>query len=153
MDALLALATLAAVGYFLVWKDFLEPLIKGQGQRSRVKSSPPLPAYRARSRRSAGSNVVNGGSALPAAPGEGSNVQNVQPAIAPPAAEISPGAPAGEAFTLTPRELQQLADALAARATGATVEEALARGFSVKKGGSAGYKRAKELFDLATKAP
>lgn len=152
MDTLLALATLAAVGYFLVWQDFLKPLL-GLDRRQRVKDLPGLPAGRLRPRRSRRSNTVNAGSAQQNAAGEGSNVQNVQALASAPDAPIAPGAPAGEGFTLSPSELQQLAEAIAARAAGATVEEALSRAFGVRKGGSAGYRRAKELFDAATKAP
>jgi hypothetical protein len=149
MDALLALITFGAVVYFLVWKDLIEPLMKPRS----VNHSGVRTAFKRRSRRSRSSNVVNAGSGQQNAAQPPVNVLNVQAAPAAPAAESSPGAPAGEGFTLTPRELQQLAEALAARATGSTVEEALVRGFGVKKGGSQGYRRAKELFDTATKAP
>lgn len=153
MDGFLSLAALAAAAYFLVWKDLIQPWLGLDKRAKPVKSSPPLPPYRARSRRSAGSNVVNAGSAQQSAPGEGSNVQNVQPVATAIVAAVGTDSSSSEQFTLTPRELQQLAETIAARAAGATVEEALARGFGVKKGGSAGYTRAKRLFDAATKAP
>ena len=69
------------------------------------------------------------------------------------AAQIAPAAGADGALLITPNELQQLAGALAARATGATVDEAIQRGFGLKKGGGPSYKRARELFDAATKPP
>jgi hypothetical protein len=155
MDVLLALATIAAVAYYVWWEDYIKPAL-GLDKPPRVRNSPPLPAYRARSARSARSNVLNAGSGQQDAAVASSNVQNVLPpgaaaaaAIAAPGGDVSPS----DHLTLTPRELQQLANAITARAAGSTVEEALYQGFSVRKGGSAGYKRAKELFDTATKAP
>ena len=149
MDGLLALITLGTVGYFLVWKDLIEPLLRAGS----VKHSAPRAAFKLRSRRSARSNTLNGGSAQQNAKQEGSNVPNVQP----PRPAGQPGtaseSSSSEGFTLTPRELQQLAGAIAARAGGATVEEAIRTGFGAKKGASKDYVRAKELFDAATKAP
>ena len=81
------------------------------------------------------------------------NVQNVQD---PPAQSSSvSNAPAGESdsFTLSPAELVQLSEALNLYREGATVEQAVCRAFSVTKGGSGGYKRAKAIFDAATVAP
>jgi hypothetical protein len=152
MDALLALITLAALAYFVAWEDYIKPWLVLDKPR-RVKSLPPLPVYRARSARSARSNALNAGSAQQGATFGGSNVQpNVQgsgPSSAPAGLlDVAPGA-----LAITTNELQQLADALILRAKGATVEEAIHGAFGVRKGGGAGYKRAKELFDTATKAP
>lgn len=106
-----------------------------------------------RSQRSERSNAVNAGSAHQDAGSERSGVQSVQPAtaaIAPPAGDV---ATSDGGFTLTPRELVQLAEALHLRREGATVEQAVSQGFGVTKGGSVGYVRAKALFDAATVAP
>ena len=149
MDGFLSLVALGLAGYFLVWKDLIEPLLRPRV----VKTSAPRAAFKLRSRGSARSNSLNAGSGQQNAVQPPVNVQpNVQgsPAIAvPPGATEAPGG----TLLITPNELQQLSEALVLRAKGATVEEAIGQGFGVKKGGSAGYKRAKELFDTATKAP
>jgi hypothetical protein len=152
MDMLLALGTLAAVGYFLVWQDFLRPLL-GLDRPQRVKSSPPLPAYRQRSRVRNLANTANAGSARQNAKEEGENVRRNVPRSPATGATIAlaPAAP-GE-LVITENELQQLAGALSARAAGATVEEAIYKGWGLKKGGGPSYRRAKELFDVATSPP
>ena len=145
MDVLLAVVTLAAVVYFVGWEDYLEPWITPYLQKS-VKHLPTNAAAQPRSRRSRIPNVTNVRSRRQNtkidAPNVPTNVPR-SPAEAPP-----PGA-----FLISANELQQLANAISARANGATIEEAILRGFGEKKGSAAGYKRAKELFDAATKAP
>lgn len=130
--------------------------LRGQLPRPRresVKNSPARPVYKLRSRGSRGSNAANAGSAHREAVQAPVNVPaNVRSSPAIVLAPGSPAAPSG-ALAITPNELQQLAAALAERAGGATVEEAVFRGFGVKKGGGAGYKRARELFDAATSPP
>jgi hypothetical protein len=49
------------------------------------------------------------------------------------------------------QELTQLARAITLKAQGATKQGAVEGGFGVKKGGTEGYRRAVELFDLATR--
>lgn len=115
-------------------------------RRPTVKNNPPRRAFKLRSRRSNVQNVLNAGSTHQEAK---EPVLNVQP---PAQAPAPPAAPAG-AMTLTPIELTQLAEAVRRRAEGATVEEAIFAGFGAKKGASAAYVRAKELFDLATGVP
>lgn len=153
LDTLAALAVLGALVYYCIWADWLRPLLFGRGAPKSVKHSAQRRGFKLRSRGSARSNVLNAGSAH-----QGATFAplNVQPAAAAPAAIAAPaGAPgaAGDQLTLTPVELGQLAAAVALRTRGETVEEALLGGFGVRKGGSAGYRRAKELFDLATRAP
>lgn len=107
-------------------------------------------------KRSEGSNVqnaVNAGSEHQGAAPAIVNVQNVQPTIAPPATAAGDAGQPGDRFTLLPRELAQLGEAINLRREGATVEEAVCRAFGVTKGGSENYKRAKALFDAATIAP
>lgn len=119
----------------------------------RAGSRRRAPAFKARSPRSERSNAVNAGSGHQDARSAPVNVPaNVQPEreSAPP--EPAPGAPDG-AFTLSQRELIQLAEALHLRAEGATVEQAVSRAFGVSKGGSEGWKRAKALFDASTIVP
>lgn len=128
--------------------------LRGQmPRRESVSNSAPRRAFKMRSQRSKRSNAVNAGSEHQDATGDGSNAQSVQPEIAPPATPAAPGAPAGEAFTLSPRELVQLGEALTLYREGATIEQAVCRAFSVTKGGSEGWKRAKSLFDAATVPP
>jgi len=151
LDVLAALAVLAALVYYCVWCDWLRPLLFG-GAKS-VSRSAPRRAFRLRSRGSARSNATNAGSGHQGATFAPVNVQAFPAAPAAPSAPAGTPAAAGEALTLTPGELAQLAAAVALRARGATVEEALLGGFEVRKGGSANYRRAKELFDTATRAP
>jgi hypothetical protein len=47
MDVFLGLLTLAFVAYFVLWEDFLKPLLGLDTPRT-VKNSPPLPAYKRR---------------------------------------------------------------------------------------------------------
>lgn len=152
MDALLGLITLALVVYYVFWQDFLKPLLGLDKPRS-VKPLPPLPAYRKRSRVRNPENAPNAGSAQQHAK---SDAANVPPNVPSSAGDRAPGGaleqPAG-VLQITPNELQQLAAAIAARATGATIEEAIFKGWGLKKGGGPSYKRAKDLFDEATRAP
>lgn len=118
-----------------------------------VKPKRSAPAFKARSRRSNVQNAPNAGSGHTEAV---QPVVNVQPSAAAPtqiAPPLAPAAPGDDHLTLTPRELAQLAEALHERAGGATVEEALKRAFGVSKGASAGYVRAKALWDAATVPP
>jgi hypothetical protein len=128
-----------------------------------VKRKAPRRAFKARSKGSRVQNAPNAGSGQQEAKQPSVHVQpNVQRSAVATAepAEIAPSTtPAGDApereegFTLTPRELLQLTEALYLRQEGATVEEALGQAFGVKKGASAGYVRAKALWDAATVAP
>jgi hypothetical protein len=125
--------------------------LRGQlPQRESVKTSAPRRSYK---RRSAGSNVLNAGS------GHQERVRlpvNVQPNVqgsGPLGTHDTEDTAAGDSLLIQPNELHQLAEALKLRSKGATVEEALSGGFGVRKGGSAGYKRAKALFDAATQPP
>lgn len=137
----------------------------GPPSRPTTTPAPPAPgaggagssrrrtAFKPRSVRSERSNVVNAGSGHQDARSASVNVHaNVQPerASAPP--EPPPVAADG-AFTLSQRELIQLAEALHLRSEGSTVEQAVSRAFGVSKGGSEGWKRAKGLFDAATIVP
>lgn len=128
------------------------PARVAEGPQS-VKPKRPTQGFKARSRRSNVQNAVNAGSEHSKAVQPVLNVQPVEPV----ATQIAPApaatAVAEECLTLTPRELVQLAEALHERASGATVEEALGRAFGVKKGASAGYVRAKALWDAATVPP
>lgn len=118
-----------------------------------VKNKPPRRAFKLRSRRSNVQNVVNAGSGQQEAEKPPVNVQPNAPLEQPPApAIVPPAAPAG-GLVITPIELTQLAEAVRVRAEGATVEEAILAGFGAKKGASAAYVRAKELFDAATGLP
>jgi hypothetical protein len=141
---------------------YLTPWKEARATQS-VKRKRRVQGFKPRSARSKGSNAPNAGS------GHQERVQpsvNVQPSVqrsevrTPEPVQIAPSmTPAGDApereegFTLTPRELVQLTEALHQRAEGATVEEALYAAFGVKKGASAGYVRAKALWDAATVAP
>jgi hypothetical protein len=121
-----------------------------------VKNKPRLRGFKKRSGRSERSEPLNAGSGHQDAKPESVQVQpNVQRS-----AEIVPAAPAGatpepagDAFTLTGRELMQLTEAINRRREGATVEEAICGAFSVTKGGSEGYRRAKAIWDAANTVP
>ena len=152
MDTLLALITFVALIYFVGWEDYIKPLLGLDRPRS-VKSSPDRASIKLRSRRSRRANVQNTGSAHHSAKEEPANVPANVPRSGLLESAGAPGVPAGEGFTLSQRELQQLAEAIAARAGGSTVDEAIVKGFGLKKGGGPSYRRAKELFDAATKAP
>lgn len=152
MDALLAIITLAALAYFVAWEDHIKPWL-GLDKPQRVKSLPPLPAYKSRSRRSRGSEPANVGSVHQSAKIWPQNVPANVPGSPATGATIPPAASASDTILITPNELQQLAEAVAARASGATIDESIYRGFGLKKGGGPGYRRARELFDLATAPP
>jgi hypothetical protein len=126
---------------------------KGGDEGESVKKKPRSAAFRKRSQRSDVQNAVNAGSGHQDATAPTVNVQNVQ--VAPSAQTVPPGdaGQPSDGFTLSSGELVQLADALHRRREGATVEEAVSRAFSVTKGGSEGWKRAKALFDAATALP
>jgi hypothetical protein len=64
---------------------------------------------------------------------QGANVQAEPPAVPPPTLD----------------ELRKLARAIEHNARGANKQQALEEAFQVKKGGSASYRRASALFDLA----
>lgn len=118
-----------------------------------VKKKRRIGAFKQRSARSNVQNAVNAGSTQQDAEQQPVNVQSVQT----PPAEIAPLAASSladsDSFTLSPAELMQLAEAINLRREGATVEQAVCRAFGVTKGASAGYKRAKALFDAATALP
>jgi hypothetical protein len=118
-----------------------------------VKRKPRSLAFKPRSQRSERSNAVNAGSEHQEAKQEAFNVHSVQASAAAPA--IPAGAPpgGGDNFTLTPRELVQLAEALTLYREGATIEQAVCKAFGVTKGAGEGWKRGKALFDAATMAP
>jgi hypothetical protein len=121
--------------------------LRGQlPRRESVSSNPRLRAFKTRSRVQ---NPVNVGSRHQEAEPEPVNVHSVQPQ----AAQIAANVPPGDSFTLSPREMVQLGEALNLYREGATVEQAVCRAFGVTKGGSEGWKRSKGLFDAATVAP
>lgn len=152
LDTLLALATFAAVIYWLVWEDVIAPLL-GMDRPKSVKRNPPLPAYKRRSRVPNATNAANAGSAQQHAKSEVQNVPANVLGSAPSSAQIAPLQLADGAYVLSQNELQQLATALASRAGGATEAEAIKAGFGASKGGGPAYRRAKELFNAATRAP
>jgi hypothetical protein len=149
MDALLGLVTLGAVVYFLVWKDLIEPMLRPRS----VKASEPRPAFVKRSRRSRVPNAANVGSPQQHAKSDPANVPPNVPGSAAIAADSHQVQSLPGGLVITRNELQQLAAAIAARATGATIDEAILKGWGLKKGGGPSYKRAKDLFDTATQAP
>lgn len=153
MDGFLSLLALSLAFYFLVWKDIVEPLLGLDKRAKPVKSLPSMPAYRRRSRVRNVPNAANAGSAQQHAKSEAANVPANVPGSAAIAAARAAPAIADGVLQITPNELQQLAEAVAARASGATIDEAMLKGFGLKKGGGPSYKRARELFDTATKAP
>lgn len=151
----LVLLSLAFVVYG-VGKHGYDRLIaprRGAKAAESVKKKPRSLAFKPRSQRSGVQNAVNEGSTHQDAPPQGSNVQPVQASPALLQKPIAPHASSSDVFTLTPRELVQLAEALHERAAGATVEAAVSKAFNVTKGGSEGWKRAKALYDAATVAP
>lgn len=153
MDTFLGLLTLAFVVYFVFWEDWLKPLLGLDKPRKSVKSLPSMPAYKRRSARSERSNATNAGSAQQKAKRDAANVPPNVPGSPPIAAAASVELHADGGYVLSANELQQLAEAVAARASGATIDEAMLKGFGLKKGGGKSYVRARELFDTATKAP
>lgn len=118
-----------------------------------VKHSPPQRAFKPRSRRSNVQNAVNAGSGQHDAKQEPVNVQAFAAALGAPGAPAGAPGAAGDGFTLTTREMIQLAEALHVRAEGATVEQAVSKAFGVTKGAGEGWKRGKALFDAATALP
>jgi hypothetical protein len=152
LDTLAAIGVLAAFAYYVVWDDWLRPLFFGRSAQS-VKASPPRRGFKLRSRGANVRNATNAGSTHQNATFAPVNVPPAAAAIAPPAAPAGGAQGGAEQLTLTPRELVQLAEAISLRARGATVEAAILEGFGAKKGSSEAYRRAKELFDAATRAP
>jgi hypothetical protein len=148
-DVLIAvsLLCLAYAGFSWAWAQW------GPRRAESVKRKPRRLGFKRRSKGSNVQNPVNAGSEHQDAPAVAVNVQNVQAPAAAPAAPPGDAGQPGEGFTLTPRELVQLAEALQLRGEGRTVEECLSQAFGVKKGGSAGYVRAKALWDAATVVP
>ena len=152
MDAFLGLLTLGFVAYFVFWEDFLKPLL-GLDKPKRVKCL-TMPTYtKPRSRVPNPANAANAGSAHQHAK-EGA--QNV-PAYVPGSVQIAPivqlESAASGTITISQNELQQLAEAVAARSAGATIDESIQKGFGLKKGGGPSYRRARALFDAATQPP
>lgn len=155
----LSLAALVYAGGTWLYGTYIQP---ARATRQASQSTPSVKRNRRVTtfkRRSKGSNVhernerLNEGSEHQGAKEEAVNVQSVQ---GPPAQSSSAtAAPAEDSdnFTLSPRELVQLAEALNLYREGATVEAAVCRAFGVTKGGTEGYRRAKSIFDTATMAP
>jgi hypothetical protein len=152
MDLVLSLGTLAALAYFVVWRDWLQPALFGRPARS-VKHNSAGPLPRLRSRRRTGANGANGGERRQNGVNLGANVPRNVHAPAQIAAQFESPAGAGDMLQLSQKELTQLAAAIAARANGATVDAAIVAGWGLKKGGGPAYRRAKALFDAATAAP
>jgi hypothetical protein len=152
MDAFLGLLTLAFVAYFVFWEDFLRPLL-GLDKPKSVKRLPTPTYTKPRSRVPNLANATNAGSVHQKGK-EG--VKNV-PANVPGSVQIAPivpvvFAPSGT-ITISQNELHQLAAAVAARSSGATIDESIFTGFGLKKGGGPSYRRARDLFDAATQPP
>jgi hypothetical protein len=164
--------TLCCLGYAVaVWVNgaYIAPARaaraaeKTPDKAASVKHKRRVQGFKPRSARSNVQNAVNAGSGHQDAVTPSVHVQPNVPRsaplaaepvrIAPPSAPSAPNAERGDDFTLSPRELAQLAEALHERANGATVEEAIFTAFGMKKGASAGYIRAKALWDAATVAP
>jgi hypothetical protein len=98
-------------------------------------------------------NPENTGSAQTNAKSAPANVPANVPGSVVATPQIAVEVPPSNTLDMTPNELHQLLDAITARANGATIDEAILKGFGLKKGGGPSYKRARELFDLGTKAP
>jgi len=155
----LSLAILAYAGAQWLWGQYVVPRRAARAAGLRPERAPSVKkkrralAFKKRSRGSERSNPANAGSERQDTAAPPVNVQpNVQRS-APPAAPAGAAAAASGDFTLSARELAQLAEALHLRQEGATVEEALKAAFGVSKGASAGYVRAKAIWDAATVAP
>lgn len=151
----LSLAVLAYAGWTWFSGNYIAPrrAARAAAQGESVKPSRRSLAFKQRSRRSERSNAANAGSTHQDAGSERSAVQRVQPASAAPAPPAGDAVAAGDGFTLNPRELAQLGEALNLYREGATIEAAVSRAFGVTKGGTEGWRRAKALFDAATVAP
>jgi|SRR5690606_20730898 len=134
------------------WDRLVAPRRAARAAES-VKPSRRSLAFKQRSKRSNVQNAVNAGSQHQDASSQGSNVQPVAAAPAPPAAPAGDAPPGSEGFTLSPRELAQLGEALSLYREGATQEAAICKAFGVTKGAGEGWKRGKALFDAATVAP
>lgn len=152
MDAFLGLLTLGFVAYFVFWEDFLKPIL-GLNKPKSVKRFPTPTHSTPRSRVPNLANATNVGSAHQKGK-EGA--QNV-PANVPGSVQIAPivqlESAASGTITISQNELHQLAEAVAARSAGATIDESIQKGFGLKKGGGPSYRRARELFDAATQPP
>jgi hypothetical protein len=148
----ITLGTLFYAGGQWVYGAYIAPWRAARAPES-VKRKPRRLGFKKRSPRSNVQNAVNVGSGQQEAKEPAVNVPNVQPPPAAPAPAAAPGTPAGEGFTLSPRELIQLSEALNLYREGANVEQAVCRAFGVTKGGSEGWRRAKALFDAATVPP
>jgi hypothetical protein len=118
-----------------------------------VKSKRRISGFKKRSARSQGSEPVNVGSGHTDAAEPSVQVQPVPAAAASPATAAAAGMVVEGGFTLSPRELVQLGEALNLYRDGRTIEQAVCTAFGVTKGGSEGWKRAKGLFDAATVPP
>jgi len=136
------------------WLDgiYLAPR-RAAGAPQSVKKKRRALGFKKRSKGSNVQNAVNAGSGQQEAKQEPVNVPSVQNSSAPPAPAAAAPVPAEGDFTLSPRELVQLGEALTLYREGATVEQSVCSAFGVTKGGSEGWKRAKALFDAATVAP
>jgi hypothetical protein len=162
LSFLLTTITLIILGYAgVTWLNsaYIAPrraATKAAATGGAVKSKRRLSGFRKGSGRVQRSEPLNAGSTHQEAKSEPVNVQPNfyrSAEIAPAAPAGSTGDAAGDAFTLTSRELMQLTDAIHQRREGATVEEAICGAFGVTKGGSEGYRRAKAIWDAANTAP
>jgi hypothetical protein len=151
----ITLCCLAYAGFTWVNSAYIAPWRSARAPAT-VKNKPRLKGFKKRSARSQGSEPLNAGSGQQDAKPESVHVQtSVQRSAAAPPAGAAAAAPepAGDGFTLSPRELVQLGEALNLYREGATIEQAVCRAFGVTKGGSEGWRRAKSLFDAATVPP
>lgn len=136
LDSILTLVTLAIVVYFVA-EDWIKALFVGGPPARPTAPAAPQRVQPRRTRlhqfkpRSAQQNAKT-------AP------VNVQPV-----ANVQNDQPADQRLTITPDELKMLARAVELRAAGATKQAALEAAFNVKKGGSAGWQRANELYNAA----
>jgi len=133
-----------------VWKTQITPRRSnagGEGSKRRRLG------YKKRSAGSGVQNDTNAGSERQDAQPPVVNVQTVQVTPAAQSTETAVQSTAPDTFALTARELAQLADAIHRRAEGSTVEAAVCGSFGVTKGASAGYVRAKAIFDAAMVVP
>jgi hypothetical protein len=165
----LSLGALAYAGVTWVNRSYVAPLCAARAAQqataaaASVKRKRHVQGFKPRSARSARSKVLNAGSghqdAVTPSVHVQPNVQRSETRTAEPV-QIAPAAPApgataepSDRFTLTPREMVQLGEALNLYRDGDTIEQAVCTAFGVTKGGSEGWKRAKGLFDAATVPP
>jgi hypothetical protein len=142
LDLILTLITVAIVGWFTV-ADWFTPKQRVNHLPEKLAEQKRIKPVRYRSRRSNQMNTVQPHqNAVERRSTVHSNVQQngQQPVVGEGTAYLS----------ITEKELQQLASALAARAAGQSKQAAIEAAFGVKKGGSIHYQRASMLYDRAT---